>query len=285
MAECGCAIVVAAKTVEPDPKLPGTIYTVVEEITRAGGKAAPYQLDVQNDKECEACVKFAIEKFGSIDIVINNASALWWKSIEETPMSRFDLMIRVNARGSFALTKSALPYMKNNKWGYVINMSPPVEAKSLEGRVAYSISKFGMTIVALGVAEEGRGHGVAGHSLWPATIVESYAAENFSLGDRAMWRKADILVDAVLCMLSQNPNEFTGGTWIDEDLLRDHGITNFDGYRCDPNVEPPTMKELAGGEQKSVFERGKALSTEERAKVAEQFRKERDSKMKAGSKL
>ena len=281
MAECGCAIIVAAKTVTPDPKLPGTIYTVVDEITRAGGKALPFQLDVQNEKDCEACVQFAIEKFGSIDIVINNASALWWTPIEQTPMSRFDLMMRVNARGTFALTKAALPHMKKSGWGFVINMSPPIEAKSLSNRVAYSISKFGMTLVALGVADECRGIGVAGHSLWPATIVESYAAENFSLGDRAMWRKADILVDAVLCMLCQDPKTFTGGMWVDEELLRDNGVTDFTGYRCDPNVEPPTMKELAGGEQSDVFQRGKALSPEERAVVAERFRKEREQKLKS----
>ena len=285
MAECGCAIIVAAKTVTPDPKLPGTIYTVVDEIVRAGGKAAPFQLDVQNEKDCDACVKFALEKFGSVDIVINNASALWWKPIEETPMSRFDLMMRVNARGSFALTKAALPHMKKSGWGYVINMSPPIEPKRLETRVAYSISKFGMTLVALGVADECRGVGVGGHSLWPATIVESYASENFAMGDRAMWRKADVLADSVLCILSQDPKTFTGGMWIDEDLLRDHGITDFTGYRCDPNVEPPTMRQLAG-DQKEVFERGKALTPEERAAVAEKFRKERETQpKKTGAKL
>jgi citronellol/citronellal dehydrogenase len=278
LAECGCAIIVAAKTATPDPRLPGTIYSVCEEIVQRGGRALPFQLDVQHDKDCEACVQFALEKFGSVDILINNASALWWKTIEETPMNRFDLMLRVNARGSFVLTKACLPHMKKRGWGFVINMSPPIEPKSLEGRVAYSISKFGMTLVALGVADEGKGKGVAGHSLWPATIVESYAAENFSLGDKAMWRKADILADAVLCIVSQDPNTFTGQSWIDEDLLRDFGLTDFTPYRCDPNVEPPSMKQLAGSEQKDVFQRGKALSPEERAKVAEKFRKEREEK-------
>ena len=245
---------------------------------KSGGKALPFQLDVQNEKDCEACVQFALQKFGSVDILINNASALWWKTIEETPMSRFDLMIRVNARGSFVLTKACLPHMKNRGWGFVINMSPPIDAKSLEGRVAYSISKFGMSIVALGVADECRGTGVAGHTLWPATVVESYAAENFSLGDRSMWRKADILADAVLCMLSQDPHTFTGQSWIDEELLRDFGVSDFTSYRCDPNVEPPTMKQLAEGTQKNVFQRGKALSPEERAIVAEKFRKEREER-------
>lgn len=281
LAECGCAVIVAAKTVTPDPKLPGTILTVVEEIKRLGGQAAPFQLDVQNDKECERCVQFALDTFGSIDIVINNASALWWKNIEDTPMSRYDLMMKVNARGSFALTRAALPHLKKQKWGHVINMSPPIETSTIAGRTAYSISKFGMTIVALGVADECRGLGVAGHSLWPATVVESYASENFSLGDRAMWRKADILADAVLCLLSQDPNKVTGQSWIDEELLRDFGVTDFVRYRCDPDVEPPTMKDLAEQSEQQVFERGKALTPEERARVAEQFKQERAAKTNA----
>jgi len=281
LAERGCAVIVAAKTAIPDPKLPGTILTVVEEITRNGGRAAAFQLDVQNEKECENCVQFAVEKFGSVDIVINNASALWWRSIEETPMARYDLINRVNARGSFAMTKAALSNMKKRNWGFVINMSPPIDPTNIKGRVAYSISKFGMSLVALGVAEEYQGLGIAGHTLWPATLVESSAVENFAMGDRAMWRKTDIISDAVLCMLSQDPRTFTGHSWIDEELLRKFGVTDFTKYRCDPNVEPPKMKKMAAtDENEKAFVRGKALSVEERAQVAEKFRKERESKHK-----
>lgn len=271
-------MIVAAKTVEPDPKLPGTIHSVVEEIVRSGGKAAAFQLDVQNDRECERCVEFAVNTFGSCDIVINNASALWWRPIEETPLNRFDLMYKVNVRGAFALTKAALPHMKKNQWGFVINMSPPVDpSQNLASRTAYSITKFGMTIVALGVADEYRGQGVAGHALWPATIVESSASENFQMGHRSYWRKADVLADSVLLILSQDPKTFTGTAWIDEDLLRDvGGMKDLTRYRCDPDVEPPTMKELAKGS--GVFERGKALDETERAREADRFLKERDAK-------
>lgn len=275
--ECGCNVVVCAKTVLPDPKLPGTIHTVVDEIRAQGGQAAAFQLDVQNASECQACADFAFKTFGSVDIVINNASALWWRKIVDTPLSRFDLMLGVNARGSFALTRACLPYM-NPKWGFVISMSPPIEdASNLNERTAYAISKLGMTLVAMGVAAEYRGQGIAGHSLWPATVVESYASENFAMGDRSSWRTAQVLVDSVLCILSQNPVEFTGKTWIDEDLLRNFGVEDFKRYRCDPDVEPPTMRELAGSGD--AFSRGKALTPSERAVVAEQFKQARKAKL------
>jgi citronellol/citronellal dehydrogenase len=262
LAQQGCAVVVAAKTTEPDPKLPGTIHTVVAEIRAKGGRAIPFQLDVQNEQQCKACVKAAVDTFGSIDIIINNASALWWKSIPETPMQRFDLMFRVNARGSFALTQAALPYMEKNGWGHVITMSPPIDdtLEGLESRVAYSITKIGMTIVALGVAVEYRDKGIAGNALWPITLVESSAVENFVMGTPDMWRKADILADAVLCLLSQDPKTCTGKAWLDEELLRTYGVEDFTQYRYNPVVEPPTMRELAGKDKK-IFNRGKALKS------------------------
>lgn len=276
--ECGCNVIVCAKTVNPDPRLPGTIHTVVQEIRALGGQAAAFQLDVQNASECQACCKFAVDTFGSLDIIINNASALWWKRITETPMSRFDLMMGVNARGSFALTQAALPHMKED-WGFVISMSPPIEHSQFKERTAYSISKLGMTIVALGVADEYRGRGIAGHSLWPATIVESYAAENFAMGDKSSWRTAQILVDSVLCILSQDPRTFTGKSWIDDELLREHGVLDFVRYRCDPLVEPPTMKQVAELSEGETFQRGKALTPEERAIAAAKFKQAREAKL------
>ena len=270
LAECGCAVVVAAKTAQEDPRLPGTIYTVVEEIRQKGGRAMAYQLDVRNEAEVQRCVDKTVETFGTVDIVVNNASALWWRPILDTPVSRFDLMMGVNARGSYALTRAALPHMIKGGWGHVICMSPPLdEATNLAGRVAYSITKMGMTIVALGVAAEFEGKGIAGNALWPATLVESSAVENFQMGERSQWRKADVLADAVLCLLSKHPNDAgaSGIAWEDEELLRANGATDemMATYRCDPNVEPPTMRQLAGREPR-IFDRGRAMGNKNKAR-------------------
>ena len=154
------------------------------------------------------------------------------------------MITSINARGSFALTKACLPHMEAQKYGHIINMSPPIRLDKLKDRTAYCISKYGMTMVALGVAQEYSGHNIAGNSLWPKTIIESYASINHKLGDPRIWRKAQILSDAVLQIVNENPNTFTGNMLIDEDFLRSKGVTDFSIYRCDPNSEPPAIDDL-----------------------------------------
>jgi citronellol/citronellal dehydrogenase len=268
-------VVIAAKTASEDPRLPGTIHSVAREVNSQprGGKALAFQLDVQNEKQIEECVNAAVQTFGSCDIVINNASTLWWQSIEDTPANRFDLMYRVNVRGSFLLAKAAIPHMRKRGWGHVICMSPPIEfEEGLRSRVAYNVTKFGMTLVALGVNHEYGHEGLAGNALWPKTVIESSASENFQMGHRSQWRKADILSDCVLALLSQNTRTFPNKAWIDDDLLRYLGYKDKDfvQYRCDPDTEPPSMKELAklAGD---IFERSKPPPVEEREKLAQGY--------------
>mmetsp|Transcript_15627 Transcript_15627/g.44321 ORF Transcript_15627/g.44321 Transcript_15627/m.44321 type:complete len:291 (-) Transcript_15627:714-1586(-) len=244
LAREGCHIVVAAKSVEDKPNLPGTIFSVAEEVKQLGQRAIPIQVDVRSEDSVKAMIDKTIEEFGRLDILINNAGALWWKKLEDTPMKRYDLINGVNSRGTFVCTQNAIPHMLKNKWGHVINMSPPVDLSMLDGKIAYCISKFGMTIQAHGLAQELGGQGVACNALWPATAVESYATLNFGLGGPSMWRKASIIADSVVMICKEDPNTFTGHALIDEDYMRSRGINDFKKYRCDPDSEPPRITEL-----------------------------------------
>lgn len=253
LAKQGCNIVIAAKTTEDDPRLPGTIYSVAEEIEKLGVQALPVKVDIRNVDDIKECVRLTVEKFGRVDIVINNASALWWQRMEDTPMNKYDLITQINTRGHFALTSMCLPIMAKNGFGRVISMSPPIEPHytAFNGFTAYNISKFGMTMVAMGAAAEYEGKGITGHSLWPSTIIESYAAINFELGDKSQWRKAEILADSVLCLVSA-PDSFTGHQLYDDEyLMGEQGLTAEDMavYRYDPNVEPFPALRLQHGAQ------------------------------------
>jgi len=271
LAKQGCNIVIAAKTTKPEPTLPGTIYSVAEEIEKLGVQALPVKVDMRNIDDIKECVRLTVEKFGRIDIVINNASALWWHRMDGTPMNKYDLITQINARGSFALTSLSLPIMAKGGFGRVICMSPPIRTdyKAFRGFTAYNISKFGMTMVAMGAASEYEGKGITGHSLWPATVIESQASKNFELGDRSMWRKADILADAVLGLVSA-PDSYTGKQLIDDEYLQaEHGLTAEDLaiYRYDPNVEPPRALAMEashmGTADSTTFARGDVRRLEE----------------------
>jgi len=240
LARNGCNVVVAAKSITAKPDLPGTIFTVADEVRGLGVKALAVQLNVRHEESVVNCIKKTIEEFGRIDILINNASALWWHSIEETPMKKYDLIHSINARGTFCMTKYCLPHMKKNKWGRVINMSPPIlPHKGYKGMTAYNHSKMGMTMVAMGVAEEYKGKGITANALWPATVIESQASINFKLGDSKYWRKATILADCVLGMCKDG--EYTGHAVIDDEYLSErHGFGEEDlkQYRYNPSFKP-----------------------------------------------
>lgn len=252
LARHGCHVVVVAKTSDPTPNLPGTIHTTAAEVKALGVDSLPVQCDIRSEEACKAAIDKAVAHFGRIDILINNASALWWQKIEDTPLKKYDLIHSINARGTFCMTKYCLPHMVKNKFGRVITMSPPIVSSGYGGKTAYNISKLGMTMVAMGVAEEYRGKGVTGHSLWPATVVESQAAKNFELGETRTWRKAQILADCVLGLVSE-PDDYTGKMLIDDVYLRTRqGFQDKDlvQYRYDPNFEPPRL--LAVGENKPL---------------------------------
>ncbi len=236
----GAHLVVAAKTSEPHPKLPGTIHDTAAEVEALGRQALALPLDVRDSEACEVAVARAIKHFGRVDALVNNAGALWWADVTDTPMRRFDLVMSVNVRAAFALSHAVLPHMIERKWGHILMMSPPVEPDAVAHHGAYAVSKFGMTMLARAIADEYREHNVAAHALWPATAVESHATLTF-LGEqgRALWRKADILADATVALLGREPAERSGEAWIDEDLLRKEGVTDFTRYRCDPHSEPP----------------------------------------------
>jgi NAD(P)-dependent dehydrogenase (short-subunit alcohol dehydrogenase family) len=265
LARAKCNVVVAAKSTEEQPTLPGTIWSVAEEIRSLGVQSLALKLDLRDTDQIESVVDQVVKKFGRLDILINNASALWWQDIADTPIKKYDLITSINSRGTFAITKACLPHMKKNGWGRVICMSPPIRLNGFAGRTAYNISKFGMTMVALGVAAEYQGTGITGNTVWPATIVESLASKNFKLGDEGTWRKPSILADSVLSIISE-PDTFTGNSLIDDIYLRSKGLTDEDlkTYRCDPNVEPLRVLDPDNELSSSFIKRGdvKKLNTD-----------------------
>jgi citronellol/citronellal dehydrogenase len=241
LAKEGCAVVVAAKSTEGSERLPGSIFDVAKEVEALGARALPVQCNVREADQIEAMVKQTIDKFGRVDYLVNNAGALWWHSVVETPPNRFDLVMDINVRATFLCIRACLPHMMAANYGHIVNMSPPVDMKWMPGKIAYFISKFGMTMIAEALAEELQDYNIAANALWPATIVESYASINFSMGDKSMWRKADILADATLAIFSRDPAQYRGNAVIDEVILREDGVTDFDPYSCVPGSNPPRI--------------------------------------------
>lgn len=237
----GGSVVVASKTDEPDPRLPGTIHETAAEVEAAGGKALPYKVDVRYEDQVQAMAAAALEKFGRIDIFINNAGALFLGNVDETPIKRFDLVMSVNVRAAFLCSQAVLPAMKQQGAGHILMMSPPVSTAAQPGKAAYSVSKFGMTLVALSLAEELRDEGIAVNALWPVTAVESQAVRHFGLGTEKHWRKPDIMVDATLALLARDPASCTGHAYLDEDILKEEGVTDFSQYALVPGSSPPPL--------------------------------------------
>jgi citronellol/citronellal dehydrogenase len=238
LARHGCNIVVAAKSTTSTDRLPGSIHTVAQEVEALGVKALPVQIDVRDADQLDKLAATTKAHFGRIDILINNAGALWWQPLLDTPAKRFDLVMAVNARAASMLARAVLPAMIEQRWGHVINMSPPITQKFISGKIAYCISKFGMTLLTMGLAEEVRYHNIAVNSLWPVTIIESQASINFGMGQPAQWRKPEILADCVLKLVQKEPSECTGQALLDEEFLRAEGVTDFSGYACVPGSEP-----------------------------------------------
>lgn len=243
LARHGCHIVVVAKSTVETENLPGTIYSVAEEVKALGVRALPLQIDIRDEEAVSRGIDKVVQEFGRLDILINNASALWWQEIKDTPMKKFDLIVSINARGTFCMTKYCLPHMMKHQFGRIVNMSPPISLDGFKGHVAYNISKFGMTMVALGVAQEYAGQNITANSLWPATIVESQASKNFKMAEAKLWRKATILADCVLGLASEG-GDFTGNMLIDDEYLTArHNFTekDFVQYRVDPEFDPPRL--------------------------------------------
>lgn len=238
LAGAGANIVIAAKTTEPHPTLEGTIYTAAEEMEAIGGKALPVKTDIRSEEQVEASISKAVDTFGGIDIVLNNASAIQLSGIAHTPMRRYDLMHSVNVRGSYLVTQKALPYLKASAHAHILNISPPLHMaqKWFENHVAYTMTKYGMSMLVLGLAGELKPDGIAVNALWPKTVIATAAVRNL-LGGEPMIRqsrKPEIMADAAFEILQKPGVTFTGHFCVDEQVLRDAGVDDFEKYAVVP---------------------------------------------------
>jgi citronellol/citronellal dehydrogenase len=237
----GANIALIAKTAEPHPKLPGTVFTAAKELEEAGGQALPIVGDVRDPDSVEAAVAKTVEQFGGIDICVNNASAINLGSVTEVPMKRFDLMNGIQVRGTYAVSQACIPHLKGRENPHILTLSPPIrlESKWLKP-TAYMMAKYGMTLCALGIAEELRDAGIASNTLWPRTMVATAAVQNLLGGDEAMGRarKPEVYSDAAYAILNKPAREYTGNTLLCEDVLLEAGVTDLSVYDCIPGAEP-----------------------------------------------
>jgi len=237
----GANIAIAAKTTEPHPKLPGTIYTAAEEIENAGGKALACVCDIRDEAQIQAAVQKTAETFGGIDILVNNASAISLTGTVDTPMKRFDLMHGVNVRGTFACSRACIPFLEKSSNPHILNNSPPLnmETRWFAPHVAYTMAKFGMSMCVLGMAEELKDQGIAVNAIWPRTVIATSAVQNLLGGDDVMRgsRKPEIMADAAYAILTKPSRSFTGNFCIDEDVLRADGVTDLSKYQFVPGAE------------------------------------------------
>jgi citronellol/citronellal dehydrogenase len=238
LAEAGAAVVVAAKSERSRDLLPGSIHETVAEIEAAGSKGLALKTDLRDEAQVEALVHQTLEHFGRVDLLVNNAGALWMQPVGETPMKRFDLVHSINARAPFQAAQLCLAPMRAQGSGRILNLSPPLEMVMLPSKVAYCMSKFGQSLLSLGLAAELRGEPIAVASLWPATIVESQASINHKMGGPEHWRKPEVVADAVIAWMSLPVAEASGRIWLDEEVLAAVGRTELGGYNCVADGQP-----------------------------------------------
>jgi citronellol/citronellal dehydrogenase len=234
----GANIVIAAKSNVPNPKLPGTIHSAATQVEAAGGKALALQVDIREESQVRAAAAQAAEHFGGIDIVVNNASAIWLAGTAETPMKRFDLMHQVNTRGTFLVTQSCLPYLKQAANPHVLMLSPPpnLDPKWFAPHTAYTIAKYGMSLCVLGMSAEFAEAGIAVNALWPRTVIATAAIAMIDGVQVEHCRKPDIVADAAHALLMRPAREYTGHFAIDEEILREAGMVDFQSYAVEPGA-------------------------------------------------
>jgi citronellol/citronellal dehydrogenase len=237
----GANIAIAAKTAAPHPKLEGTIYTAAEAIERAGGKALPLVVDVREEAQVRDALDKTAARFGGIDIAVNNASAIQLTTVAQTDMKRFDLMHAINTRGTFVVSKWAIPYLEKAANPHILMISPPLDMKEkwFAPHTAYSMAKFGMSLVVRGLAGELRGKGIAVNALWPRTVIATAAVQNLLGGDAMMRqaRKPEIVADAAYAIFETPSRQLTGRFLIDDTFLAERGVSDFEPYRVDPKQE------------------------------------------------
>lgn len=239
LAKEGVNIAIAAKTAEAHPKLEGTIYSVAKEIEALGVQALPLQVDIREEGLIQSAVDETVKTFGGIDILINNASAINLSPTEQLESKRFDLMHGINVRGTFLMCKYCIPYLKQSSNAHILNLSPPLDLnpKWFGSHLAYTISKYSMSMIVLGLAEELKPYKIAANALWPKTTIATAAVQNLLGGDALMKksRSPEIVADAACIILSKPSIDCTGNFFIDEDVLREQGITDFTNYAVDPS--------------------------------------------------
>jgi citronellol/citronellal dehydrogenase len=240
LAAAGVNVVVAAKTTVPHPKLPGTIYEAADEIKNLGGNALALVLDLRDEEQIKQVVTDTVSHFGGIDILVNNASAIYLAGIEYTPSKRYDLMHQINVRGTFLMTQACIPFLRKSSHAHMLTLSPPLDMqpKWFENHTAYTMSKYGMSMVTLGLAAEMKPYSIAANALWPRTTIATAAVQNLLGGDALMRqsRWPAIVADAAELILAMDPKKVTGQFFIDEDVLRKQGVTDFSLYAVDPDA-------------------------------------------------
>jgi citronellol/citronellal dehydrogenase len=245
----GANVVVAAKTDQPHPRLPGTIHTAVREMEAAGGRGLAVQVDIRDEAQVRAAVDRAVEVFGGVDILVNNASAIFLAGTADTPMKRYDLMFDVNVRGTFLCTQALLPHLQGGTNPHVLNLAPPpsLDSRWFRDHVAYTISKYGMSLCVLGMAEEFRESGVAVNALWPRTLIATAALSMLEGGPAPEnCRRPEIVADAAHAILCRSARTCTGNFFLDEEVLREVGVTDFHRYAVAPGR--PLLPDLFVGE-------------------------------------
>ena len=239
----GASVAIAAKTVEPNPKLPGTIFTAADEIRAAGGTALPIQCDIRDESAIESAIEQTVEAFGGIDILVNNASAINLTRTDQTPAKRFDLMFDVNVRGTFLTSQAALPYLRESasdgRNPHILNLSPPLSMKPIwfKNHVAYTMAKYGMSMCVLGMAEEFKRDGIGVNALWPRTVIDTAALQMIPGIDAAVGRTPQILADAAYIIFNRPATTCTGNFFVDDELLASEGITDLEKYSVTPGTK------------------------------------------------
>ncbi len=235
----GANVVVTGKTTEPNPKLPGTIYSAAKEIEAAGGHALPIALDIRFDDQVQAAVAQAIRQFGGVDILVNNASAISLTGTLQTPMKRYDLMMGVNVRGTYLCSQACLPHLAKAANPHILNLAPPLDlrAKWFAPHLAYTMSKYGMSLCVLGMAEEFRKQGIAVNALWPRTIIATAALQVIPGAEPERGRRPEIVADAAWHILTRDSRSATGNFFIDEEVLAAAGVTDLSRYAVAPGAQ------------------------------------------------
>ncbi|CAL1530461.1 unnamed protein product [Lymnaea stagnalis] len=273
VAKDGANVVIAAKTAEPHPKLPGTIYTAAEEVNQAGGKAFPCIVDIRNEEQVQEAVRQTVSKFGGIDILINNASAISLTPTLATSMKKYDLMNGINARGTYLCSQACLPHLLKGQNPHILNLSPPLNMSPVwfKNHVAYTMAKYGMSMCVLGMAEEFRKEGVAVNALWPRTAIWTAAMEMIGGSEtKQQCRTVDIISDAAYVILTRDSRQFTGNFCVDDEVLKSVGITDLEQYSCVPgsallpdfflDVGPNELQEKLKGSPASKQQEGESVS-------------------------